>query len=73
MFVVKHYVAQDSCLLKVTRNKRVIDHFVANMFGEVLRSIPFIKPRYLKAMVWKELGIYITNKVCRNARSLVLI
>lgn len=30
------------------------------------------KPRHLKAIVRKELGVFITDKVCRNASSLVI-
>lgn len=42
------------------------------MFGEVISFVPFIRPKHLKAMVRKELGVFITNKVWRNTKSLVL-
>ncbi|XP_039127844.1 uncharacterized protein LOC120263931 [Dioscorea cayenensis subsp. rotundata] len=42
------------------------------MFGEITSSVSSIRPKHLKAMVRKELGVFITDKVCRNARSLVI-
>lgn len=71
-YVVKHYMAEHSCILGATKNKRVIAHVVAKNFGEMISAVPFIKPRQLKAMVRKELGVFITNKVCRNAKILVI-
>ena len=31
-----------------------------------------MKPRHLKVLVKKELGVFITDKICKNARCLVL-
>ncbi|KAJ0972622.1 hypothetical protein J5N97_020581 [Dioscorea zingiberensis] len=62
MFVVKHYVAEHSYLLGTFKNKRVTAQVVPDMFGEVISSVPFIRPRHLKAIVRKELGVFV-NKV----------
>ena len=67
MFVVKLYAWQHSCLLEVTKNRRVTAPVVAKRFGEIVTAVPFIRPRHLRALVRKELGVFITNKVCRNA------
>lgn len=72
MFVVKHYASQHSCLLGATKNRRVTAPIVAKMFGEIITAMPFIRPRHLRALMTKKLGVFITNKVCRNARDLVL-
>ncbi|XP_039132316.1 uncharacterized protein LOC120269096 [Dioscorea cayenensis subsp. rotundata] len=72
MFVVKHYESEHSCLLGATKNRRVTAPVVAKRFGEIITAMPFIRPRHLRALVRKELGVFITNKVCRNARDLVL-
>lgn len=34
--------------------------------------MPFIRPRHLRSMVKKELGVFVTNKVCINAKGLVV-
>lgn len=72
MYTVKHYMAEHSCLLRTTNNKRVTARVVARRFEEVISVMPFIKPRHLKAMVRKEIGVFISNKVCRNAKAMVV-
>ena len=68
---MKHYVADHSCILGATKNRRVTAHVVARRFGDVLSGMPSIRPRHVKAMVRKEMGMFIINKVCRNAKALV--
>lgn len=53
-------------------NKRVTARVVAKKFGEVISVMPIIKPRHFKAMVKKEMGVFISNKVCRNAKAMVI-
>ena len=72
MYKVKHCVAEHSCLLQTTKNRRVTSHVVVKRFGDLIRSMPFIRPINLKAMVRRELGVFVSNKVCKNAKSLVL-
>lgn len=72
IYVVKHYVSTHSCLLGVTKNKRVTAQVVVKKFGDVIASMPVIKPRHLKALVRKETGVFVTDKVCKNAKRLVL-
>lgn len=71
-YVVKHYVPNHSCLLGTSTNKRVAAHIIASKFGDVISSMPIIRPSHLKAMAWRELGIFITDKVCRNSKALVV-
>ena len=73
MQVVKRYVGEHSCLLGATKIQRATAHLMANRFGEMIGSMPFIKLRHFKVMVIKELGVFISNKVCRNARAFVLL
>ncbi|KAJ0972130.1 hypothetical protein J5N97_020089 [Dioscorea zingiberensis] len=61
-YVVKSYEATHSCLLGTTTNRRVTAHVVAKWFGEVISGMPFIRPRHLKAMVRRELGVFISSK-----------
>ncbi|XP_039126939.1 uncharacterized protein LOC120263096 [Dioscorea cayenensis subsp. rotundata] len=70
--MVKHYVSTHSCLLGVTKNKRVIAQVVVKKFGDVIASIRVIKPRHLKALVRKETCVFVTDWVCKNAKRLVL-
>lgn len=72
MFVVKHYVSNHSCLLGVTKNRRVTTPLIAKKFGVVINSKLSIKARQLRAMVRAQLGVFVTYKVCRNAKSLVI-
>ena len=71
VYVVKHYVAEHSCLLQTTKNRRVTSHVVAKRFGDLISGMPFIRPINLKAMVRRELGVFASNKVCRNAKGLI--
>ena len=72
VYVVKHYVADHSSILGATKNRRVTAYVVAKRFEEVIGGMPSIKPRHVKAMVRKEMGVFITNKVYKNAKALVL-
>ena len=45
---------------------------VVQKFGDVIAGIPVMKPRHLKALVRRELGVFITDKTCKNVRRLVL-
>lgn len=63
MFVVKHYVAQHSCIVRVTKNKRVTIKVVAIRFSGIVVGLPFVRPRHLKTMVKKEFGVLISSKV----------
>ena len=71
LYVVKHYRAEHSCLLGATRNKRVSAHVLVKKFGDVIAGILVMKPRHLKALVRRELGVFITDKTCKNVRRLV--
>ena len=64
---MKRYVPNHSCLLGTSQNKRMIAHIIASKFGDVISTMPFIRPRHLKAMVKRELGVFITDKVCKNS------
>ena len=55
IFVVKTLCVKALWSSRATTNSRVTAHVVANMFGEVISSAPFIKPRHLEAMVRKKL------------------
>lgn len=72
VYAVKHYVVNHSCILGATKNRRVIAHVATRRFGEVISGMPSIRPRHVKALVRNEMGVSITNKVCRNAKALVL-
>lgn len=54
MYVVKHYIAAHSCLLHTIKNRRVTIGVVAKRFGDLISSMPFIKPINLKAIVRRE-------------------
>lgn len=71
MFVIKHYDGEHSCIMKTTRNRKIIDYIVANRFGDEISSMPSIRTNHLKALARRNLGVFVTNKVCRNARELV--
>ncbi|KAJ0977999.1 hypothetical protein J5N97_013473 [Dioscorea zingiberensis] len=53
---------EHSCLLGTSRNGRVSAQVIANRFGDVICSVPSMKSTQLKAMVRKELGVFITEK-----------
>lgn len=72
MYVLKKYIAEHSCLVGTSKNRRVTGKVIANRFFDVINGMPFIKPRHLKAMVRIELGVFISDKVCRNAKAIVL-
>lgn len=69
---MKHYVAQHSCLVGVTKSKRVTAKVVTNIFSDIIVGMPFIRPRHLKTLVRKNLRVFISSKVCRNAKAMVL-
>lgn len=71
-FTVKHYVSQHTCLLGATRNRRVTAPVVAKRYGELIYGMPFVTPRHLRSLVRKDMGVFITNKVCRNAKGWLL-
>lgn len=71
-FTVKHYVPEHSFLLNTTRNWRVTTPIVANRFREMIVTMLFIRPKHLRVMVRKEMGAFITRKVCRNAKILAI-
>ena len=72
LFIIKYYVAEHSCLLKATRNRRVTANVVVEKFGDMIAAMPILKPRHLKALIRMELGVFISDKVCKNDRCLVL-
>ena len=72
MFVIKRYVGEHSCIMKTTWNIRVITYIIAKRFGDVISSTPSFRTNHLKALVRRDLGVFITNKVCMNAKGLVL-
>lgn len=63
VYVVKHYVAYHLCILRATKKRRVIAHVVVKRFGKVISGMLSIRPRHVKAMVRKDMGMFITNKV----------
>lgn len=71
-FTVKHYVPHHSCLLGYTKNRRVTAPVIAKRYGDIIFAMPFIRPSHLMTMVRKDLGVFITSKVCKNAKSLVV-
>lgn len=50
----------------------MIAHAVAKRLGEIISGVVGIRPMHLKATVRKEMGVFITDKVCRNAKAMVL-
>ena len=72
MYIVKHYVLNHSCLLETTRNKRVNAHVVVKRFEEVISALTFIMPRHLRAMMRKNLEVFISMKVSKNPKTLVI-
>lgn len=71
LYMVKHYMPGYTCILGATRNRRVSGHVLVEKFGDVIAGIPIINPRHLKVLVKKELVMFITDKICENARCLV--
>lgn len=59
------------CLVGTSKNRRVTGNVVAKRFGDEISGMPFIRPRNLKAMVRRELVVFISSKVCRHAKALV--
>lgn len=72
VYAKNSYVLEHSCLVGTSKNRRVLGNIVVERFFDVISGMPFIRPRHLKTMVRKELGVFISDKVCRNAKSLVL-
>ena len=70
--MVKHFMLDHSRIIVVTKNKRVIVHVVAKRLGEMISTMLFIRLRQLKAMLMKELGVFISKKVCRNVKVLLI-
>lgn len=71
-FAVKHYILDHSCLLGTTKNIRVTASVIAKRFGDIIFSMPFIRPRNLMALVRKELGVFILRKVYKTTKSLFI-
>lgn len=69
---MKIYVVDHLCMLGGTKNKRVTAHAVVKRFPEIISGMPTIRPRHLKAMLRKEMGVFITNKVCIFTKAIVL-
>lgn len=41
-------------------------------FGDTMVAMPILKPKHLKALAKKNLGLFISNNVYKNAKCLVL-
>ena len=54
------------------RSRRVATYIVPKSYGEVISAMPFIRPKHLRAMVRKDLGVFISNKVNKNTKTLVI-
>lgn len=54
------------------KNKRVTRSVIVRRFFDVINGMPFIRPMHLRAMVRKELGVFIYSKICRNAKAMAL-
>ena len=67
MYVVESYVSEHSCLVGASKNGRVIENVLAKRSFDEISGIPFIRRIHLKTMVRKDLGVFISSKVCRNA------
>lgn len=72
MLIMKHYVSYHSIPLEAVMNRKVIALIIAKRFGKVIIIIPLTRPMHLRTMIKKELLVFITNKVSKNARDLVL-
>lgn len=72
MFVMKYYVSYHSIPLGAVMNRKVIALVIAKRFGKVIIIIPLTRPMQLRTMIKKELLVFITKKVSKNARDLVL-
>ena len=72
MYIMKSYVLEHSFFVGTFKNKRMTDGVVARRFFNVIGGMPFIRFRHLRAMVRKKLDIFISGKVCRNAKAIVL-
>ncbi|WRX26530.1 hypothetical protein QQP08_019017 [Theobroma cacao] len=67
IYMVKKYEFEHSCL-PTTKNKKVIASMIARKYGEKITTMPFIKPRHLRALVRKDLGVRVSFSVCRVAK-----
>lgn len=72
MYVVKTYVREHSCFVGTSKNKRVTGSVIARRYFDVINGMPCIRPRHLRALLRKDLGVFISTKVCRNAKAMVL-
>ena len=70
-FMVKTYMNEHSCL-PASKNKRVTASVIARKYWEEITSMPFIKPRHLRALVRKDLGVMVSQTVCRAAKGEVI-
>lgn len=68
---MKYYASQNSCLLGITKNRWVIALIIARRFGEINTVMPLIRPRHLRALIKKELGVFHKQGV-QNCTDLVL-
>lgn len=72
VYAKNSYVLEHSCLVGTSKNRRVLGNIVVERFFDVISGMPFIRPRHLKTMVRKELCAFISSKVYRNTKALVL-
>lgn len=70
--MLKQYVPKHSCILGATRNRRVATYVIVEKFSDVIIGMSIMKPKYLKALIRKNLGVFIIDEVSKNARCLVL-
>ena len=70
-FMVKTYVNEHFCLL-ASKNKRVTASVIARKYSQKITSMSFIKPRHIRALVRKDLGVMVTPSVCRAAKGEVI-
>ena len=70
-FMIKIYQNEHSCL-STSKNRRLTTIVIARKYGEVINAMPFIKPRHLRALVRKDLGVIVSPHVCRVAKGEVI-
>ncbi|XVF65088.1 hypothetical protein PTKIN_Ptkin09bG0218700 [Pterospermum kingtungense] len=71
IFIVKTYNNDHSCL-PASKNKRVIVAVIARKYAGEITAMPFIKPRHLRKLVRKDLGVQVSPYVCRTAKGEVI-
>ena len=70
-FMVKTYMSEYSCLFAL-KSKRVTTSVIARKYWEEITSMPFIKPRHLRALVRKDLGVMVSHTVCITTKGEVI-